>query len=334
MDVHEASEITWRPPKGTTRAERAKASRREQSRRHRIAREVAEGHAGVATRTMLLGAGLTRGQIQVEVDRGVWVAVGRHTISVAAGDQPSDEALWWRALWESGERSVLDGPSALMAAGLTGWTESAIHITVPNRAKVRPLPGVVHHRIREIGPVVPGGLRRTRPEVAVVRAAQWAKNDRAAATIVAMSVQQGRVRPERLLERWLGVDRAARRRVLDGVIRDVCDGAHSLSELDFARLCRRRGLPEPSRQVIRSGRNGRVYLDVYWDDLCVHVEIHGAQHMQGTAGIEDALRLNDLGLGERSLVSLQIPVLGLRTRPDDFLDQVERALHEARELAG
>ena len=119
------------------------------------------------------------------------------------------------------------------------------------------------------------------------------------------------------------------------MIADVCDGARSLNELDFGAECRRRGLPVPSRQAVRAGRNGRVYLDVYWDELGVHVEIQGAQHYQGTAGIDDALRFNDLGLKDRDLVTLLIPVLGLRTRLDDFLEQVEKALAEARgRLAG
>lgn len=282
---------------------------------------------------MLLAAGMTRGQIQVETGRGAWRRVGRHTISIT-GAEPTARALWWRALWESGDRSVLDGPTALLAAGLSGWTESLIHVTVPNNATVRALPGVQHHRIRDVAEAVRTGLRRTKPAVAVVRAAQWATSDRAAATILAMTVQQGLVAPAAVLQRWAQLDSSVRRAVLDEVIRDVCDGARSLNELDFARHCRRRGLPEPSRQAVRTGRNGRVYLDVYWEDLGVHVEIQGAQHFQGTAGIDDALRFNDLGLRDRQLVSLQIPVLGLRTGPDAFMAQVEQALEEARRRAG
>lgn len=318
---------------GTSRSDRAQASQRERARRHRLAGELAAAHDGVVTHAMLLDRGLTRGQIEVEIEHGAWTTAGRHTVSVTA-DAPSGRGLWWRALWESGSRSVLDGPTALLAAGLTGWDEPLIHVSVPNKAAPRHLDGVRHHRLRDIGPAVRNGLRRTYPAVAVVRAAQWARSDRAAATLVAMTVQQRLARPQDVMDRWARVTRSARRLLLDAVIRDVCDGAHSLPELDFAIGCRRRGLPEPTRQAVRTGRNGRVYLDVLWEEYGVHAEIQGAQHQQGLAGVDDALRTNDLAMRDRRLVTLQVPVLGLRTRPDAFYAQVGQALRARRRRPG
>lgn len=190
---------------------------------------------------------------------------------------------------------------------------------------MRPIEGVRHHRVRDLGPVVAVGLRRTRPEVAAIRAAQWAISPRQRATLIAMTIQQ-RLTPEKLLGRWEGVRHSRWRALLDAVIADVCDGAHSLGELDFARMCRERGLPEPSRQALRTGPRGRVYLDVWFDAHGVHVEIQGAHHFQGTAGIDDALRFNAFALAAPDAVSLQIPVLGLRLRPEEFLDQVAAIL--------
>ena len=77
---------------------------------------------------------------------------------------------------------------------------------------------------------------------------------------------------------------------------------------------------------MRSSERGRVYLDVYWDELGVHVEIQGVHHGWGDAGIEDALRFNALSLDDDDIKSFQVPVLGLRTRPGAFLDQIERAI--------
>ena len=48
-------------------------------------------------------------------------------------------------------------------------------------------------------------------------------------------------------------------------------------KFDFARLCRSRGLPEPSRQVVRQTPGGRIYLDVAWDGYDLVVEIDGAR---------------------------------------------------------
>ncbi|WP_298889964.1 hypothetical protein [uncultured Serinicoccus sp.] len=312
----------------TTRAERRTTQALERARRHRLARGLAEPHDGVVTRRMLLEAGLTPGQIATEVDHGAWSRAGAHTLCITS-DVPTGRALWWWAVWESGSRSVLDGVTALLVAGLQHWDEPVIHVAVPNNATVRRLEGVRHHRLRDLGPRTTSGLRRTPTDVAVVRAARWARTDRQAATVVAMTVQQGLVTPDALLVHWQQTRKGSANSVLDDVVRDVCDGAHSLNELDFAAECRRRGLPEPTRQAVRTGRNGRVYLDVFWEELGVHVEIHGAQHFQGTAGLDDALRHNDLQLRDRSMVSLQIPVLGLRTTPEPFFAQVGQALRAA-----
>jgi hypothetical protein len=293
--------------------------------RQRVAAEVAGPQGGVATRRMLVTAGITPDAVRAEIAAGRWTSLGVHTVAVTDGPG-STEALRWRAVWESGSGAVLDGVTALQACGLTGWTEPVIHVSVPGRCRVNRVDGVRAHRLREVGATVRAGTPRTPPEVAVVRAACWAASDRRAATILAMTMQQRLAHPERVLEVWRSVRRCSRRAFLELVVRDVCDGAHSLGELDFAALCRARGLPEPTRQAVRQGRRGRVYLDVWWDDLHIHVEIDSAHHVWGLTPVEDALRLNDLVID--GTVTLRIPVLGLRLQPDAFLDQVVAA-HEA-----
>lgn len=310
-----------------------RGTRRERvARRASIAGAVAAQHGGVARRADLLARGLSRGDLRSEVERGVWQTAGVHTLCVD-GTEPRGEGLFWRALWECGPRSVLDGPSALLAAGLRHWEVDVIHVTVPRNASVRRVPGVRLHVLREVGPTTRAGLRRTRTDVATLRAAQWARTDREAATIVAMAVQQRLVAPELLLERWAAVKVTPRRAVLDAVIRDVCDGAHSINELDVAAACRARRLPVPSRQELRTGPWGRVYLDLWWEAESVHVEIQGAHHYQGLKVVDDTLRGNALAISHPDLISLQIPVLGWRVEPGRYLDQIEAALAEGRRRA-
>lgn len=305
------------------------ASRRRQLRRQQIARRLADRHGGVALRLGLLAEGLTDHDVRIEVRRGVWHRAGVHTICID-GPAPAGEGRLWWALWESGPRAVLDGPSALIAAGLKHWEEDVVDVSVPRNANVRELAGVRHHVLRDVGPSIVGGLRRTKPEVALVRAAEWARSERAAATLVAMAVQQRLVSTAALLKRWEQVKRSRRRAVLEGVIRDVCDGAQSINELDVAAACRAAGLPEPSRQVVRTGPGGRVYLDLSWDDLGVHVEIQGAHHFVGLKVVDDSLRQNDLAISSPDTISLQIPVLGWRVSRDVFLRQIAGALEEGR----
>lgn len=283
---------------------------------------MARQHDGLATRSMLRGVGLSSDDIRTEVDAGRWTRLGTHTIGVTVREADG-QARWWWATWESGPGAALDGVSGLLAAGLSGWSETTVHISVPHTNRVHRLPGVRLHRLRRVGELTGAAHRRTRPEIAVLRAAEWAASDRQAATILVMTVQQGITTPERIAARWATIRRSARRKLLDRVIGDISDGARALGELDFAARCRARGLPEPTRQVVRHGPRGRVYLDVWWDEPGIHAEIDGIHHSQDLAPVDDALRNNAVAIG--GATCLRIPVLGLRLYPDQFLDQVEAA---------
>lgn len=119
--------------------------------------------------------------------------------------------------------------------------------------------------------------------------------------MLTMTVQQGLARTEQVAEAALAVRRDRRKALVHTVCVDLLGGVRSLGELDLARGCRRRGLPEPTRQVVRRGPRGRLYLD--------------------------ALRHNEVALTRQ--VVLRLPVLGLRVAPDIFFDQVARALRDA-----
>ena len=227
-------------------------------------------------------------------------------------------------MWESGSGACLDGVTALQAAGLTGFESPTIHVTVPRQSAPHRLIGVRLHRRRDLGRLAGAGMPRTPPEWATIHAAQWAATDRQAALVVCLAVQQRLVAPARLLDAWATVRRSPRRALLASVIVDVCAGAHSLGELDFAFWCRRYGLPEPTRQSVRTGPSGRVYLDVWWEAHRLVVEIDGAQHVSGLGPVEDALRANEVVLADDRV--LRLPLLGLRLYPDAFMSQVARAL--------
>jgi very-short-patch-repair endonuclease len=98
----------------------------------------------------------------------------------------------------------------------------------------------------------------------------------------------------------------------------------SLGEHEFAQLCRERGFPEPTRQAVRKGKDGRYYLDVIWEEWGVVVEIDGIQHSWASDVVADALRHNAVALG--NALVLRLPLLGLRVAPDDFFEQIEEAL--------
>lgn len=299
------------------------------ARRRRIAKDLARRHGGVVRRQALAAHGISPEEVRTELRVGFWHRAGTHTLSIDASEPHGVGRFWW-ALWESGPRAVLDGASALIWCGLTGWSEKDVWVSVPRNATLRKVPGIERRYARDLGPVNRLRLPHAVPAAAVVRAAQRAVSDTQAATLLAMTVQQRIARPDDILDFWATVGASPRRDFLEVVIQDVCNGAHSLNELDVARLCRQRGFPEPTRQQVRQGRNGRVYLDIYWDDLGVHLEIHGAHHFHGLKGVDDAVRSNDQAIRHAGDIQLQLPVLGLRTRPEVFMDQIGEALEVGR----
>jgi len=186
--------------------------------------------------------------------------------------------------------------------------------------------GVVVHETRRLvdGDVVEVGIPRLRVAVAAVLGALWAKTDRQAALLLVMSVNQRLTTPGQLSDVLARVRRDRRRRLLLAVVADIADGVRSMGELDFAGLCRRYGLPEPDRQVIRKGPRGRIYVDAYWDRWGLVVEIEGMHHDAPENAVPDALRQNSISITTGTV--LRIPLLGLRTDRDAFMAQVEQAL--------
>ena len=223
-----------------------------------------------------------------------------------------------------------DGVTALQAAGLVNFTDALDHLSVKHTASVPEVDGVKLHKVirRTTDEVAVTGIPRTTPAVAAVRAAHWAVSDRQAALLMVMPVQQRIITGEQLVAATRRMRGRTRRRLIPLLARDIADGAQSLGELDFAALCRLRGLPEPSRQVVHHGPQGRVYLDVRWDEADLVVEIDGAQHAWGLSGTDDQFRQNAVVLrGDRVL---RMTLVGLRLSPDAFMDQVCEAYRRFR----
>ncbi len=274
------------------------------------------------SRRLLRGLGLTHDHVRHEVEAQRWRTLGHQTVALHRG--PVDDlARRWRAVWEVGHLiAVVDGVTALQHAGLVGFSSPVLHVSIPHGCRPYHSSGVVTHTVplREEGEVVTVGLPRTRPEVAAIRAAHWAASDRQAALILCMTVQQRLTTPDRLRTSAETLRIRGRSRVVATLVADLADGVQSLGELDFAAMCRARGLPEPARQQVVQTPSGRIYLDVRWPEVGLVVEIDGAQHRQG-------LELSDDNLGRNAVVVegdslLRIDLIGLRLQTGAFLDQV------------
>jgi very-short-patch-repair endonuclease len=235
-------------------------------------------------------------------------------------------ADFYRAIVEVGTPAVLDGVSALLAAGLRNWEEPAVHVAVPKSATPRRCRGVVVHETRryEASSVIAGVVPRMRPATAAVHAALWAMTDSQAATVVLMAAQQRLLTVADFAEEVEKIKWSRRRRLLRDLALAISGGIESMGEREFARLCAKRSLPAPDRQVRRRTDSGTWVYDNVWDAYGVTVEVDGSQHRDPAAWIPDALKQNSASLGGH--VVLRIPNLALRVNPEPFLDQLEVAL--------
>jgi len=306
-------------------------------RRSRIA-HAAGAQSGLLTTSQLRLLGITDDELRAEIDAQRWSVVRSHTVRVADHAE-DDRYAQWAAVLACSPRAratdrctaALGGLSALVAAGLEGiTTDGLVHVAAPKSSRPLSAPeGVRIHETRRWRDcdVVADPIPRVRTAMAAVQAALWARSDREAALLLVTPVQQRLTTAEAVRECLDTVRRDRRRSLLRSVANELVDGVRSLNELDFAVLCRRRGLPEPSRQVVVHTTNGRAYLDVRWDLWRVVVEVDGIGHLRLDRWLDDSVRHNEIAVAGD--VVLRVPSLGLRLEPDLHLDLVERALRRA-----
>ncbi|MFJ2084574.1 DUF559 domain-containing protein [Micromonospora chokoriensis] len=166
------------------------------------------------------------------------------------------------------------------------------------------------------------------PARSIVDGAQWAGDDQQARAIVVAGFQQRIVAGDDLHLVVERLPRVRRRQLILATAADAAGGAHSLAELDFLGLVRRAGLPEPVKQKIRYDSTGRRrYLDAYFEQWRVHVEIDGGQHADPRAWWADMRRQNALWVeGDRLL---RFPAWAVRAHPNEVETQLRAALKAA-----
>jgi very-short-patch-repair endonuclease len=177
-------------------------------------------------------------------------------------------------------------------------------------------------RFEEGDVLVRDGVRMVRPAVAAVHAAIWATSDRQARLYLVLAVQQRRATAAQLRDVVEALRRCPRRGVLRGVLTDLEGGVRSMAELDFATALRRRGLPEPDRQVIRQRPSGTEYLDCRFDAFALTVEIDGEQHDKPEQRLADVVR--DLVLIADGDDVVRIPRLALALDSQRVLQALEK----------
>lgn len=276
-------------------------------------------------------AHLTRKAIRHRVTTGRWRQAHR-AVLVAHNGPVGPVQLRWIAVLAAGPTALLGGVTAAQAGGLRGFPRRVVHLLLPAATRRSPLPaGVLAHRTTHLpgSDVVPvAAPPRTTAARSIVDAAQWAPTDIQARAIVAAAFQQRLVGGDDLHEVVERMPRIRRRQLILSTATDAAGGAHSLGELDLLKLVRDAGLPEPTRQVVRRDSAGRRrYLDAYFEQWRVHVEVDGGQHLDPAHAWADMRRQNDLWVeGDRVL---RFPAWVLRADPEAVIAQLRAALRSA-----
>lgn len=237
------------------------------------------------------------GHVQWMVRSGRWQRPAKGVVVTHSGPLSEDDRLWCELLLQ-GPQAALAGLTAANLDGFTGFSSSTLFVLTTRVGRPRPRPGVIVRSTRLLGeqdvhPV--RSPRRTRTARSIIDAAAWATTDLRAQGIIAAGVQQGLVSPTALAR--VAVERCNmhRRQLIVETVRDVAGGSLSEYELLFLKMCRRYGLPTPTRQRRRRDASGRWrYLDVDFDEFSLSVEVDGQQHMEALAWWKDMMRNNDV----------------------------------------
>lgn len=290
-----------------------------------VARELAADQEGALSRRQLSRAGVPRWVVRVEITSGRWQRTGRQSVVVHNGPL-SWRTRCWIGVLEVGRRAALDGVTALRWAGVDALTDEDVHVIVPKGSTPWRHADVELHesRLYREEDVLTAGIRRMRPAVAAVHAALWASTDRQATYFLILVVQKW-LAPVADVAAVVGRLRRHRRRLmLRGVVAELAGGVRALSELDVARDMRRRGLPEPQRQVIRRRPSGTEYLDCELLDYSVTLEIDGEGHEEPWQRLSDLVR--DITLMAEGKIAVRIPVAVYVLDRERVLDALEELL--------
>lgn len=300
-------------------------------------REIARAQCGVLSRRQLREAGVTADGVSCQIRAARWQGYGTRAVVLHNSHVTWIQRAWAAVLNAGSQPAAIAGASAARLQGLRGlrgYEAETVDLLIGHRARATASPGVVLHRTRRS---IAESLHRSRTlpmtklDRSLIDAASWAANDRAACAVLAAAVQQRLTTAGRLLAEARIAVRARRRHLLMLVLHDIEGGAHSLAELDFARLCRRAGI-EVVRQTVRTDSRGRRrYLDVEirfrGGKGTFAVEIDGALHLEAATYADDMVRGNDITIAGTPV--LRFSALSVRLQPEAVLAQLRR-MYESR----
>ncbi|BEP14948.1 type IV toxin-antitoxin system AbiEi family antitoxin domain-containing protein [Acidothermaceae bacterium B102] len=285
-----------------------------------------ESQANVASVHQLYSAGMTPAAVRWRLRSGRWQSPHPGVVVMHSGPLTAAQLQWAALLW-AGSGAALCSATAASLDGLRGYDDALVHVCLPQERRLVKREGIVLHRSdflgqSEIHPL--HGPRRTRIDRSVVELAAGRVDADDAVAVLASAVQQRLVSVDSLQERVVAAPRMRHRKAMLAALFEIAGGSHSLPELEFLRLIRRGGLPEPRRQY-RMDAAGRVrYLDLFWDEFRICVEVDGRFHIVVTTWWADIDR--DFDISADGVKIIHVTAKRIRTDPEGLIDGLRRAL--------
>jgi hypothetical protein len=235
---------------------------------------------GVIGRAQAIDHGLQPGSISTLLRTSRWQTLQRGVYATYTGP-PSHLTLLWSALVRAGPGAMLSHWTAAELYGLAdryGCRDSPLHVTVPRDANPTHIGGVVVHRVTHAAAwrhpyLLPP---RTRVETTILDLTDAAHSADEAFGWVCRATGKGLTNADRLRDAIGRRSKLRWRRTMLDALDDVERGVRSNLEFRYVRgVERAHGLPEAGRQVrvVRSGRP--CYLDNFYAEWLVGVELDG-----------------------------------------------------------
>jgi very-short-patch-repair endonuclease len=280
----------------------------------------------IVSRAQLRAAGWTEAQIRRPLRGRRWRVVHHGVYAAHTGPIGYDERLLAALLYAGPEAAWSHYTAAEQLGLLKPDSNRLVHVTIPERRRVVPRPGLVIHRDRywadRLATVVPP--RRT-PAHAVLDVVGIASSVDQAAAAVAEACQSGRVTPADLVQALADRPRLRHRRALRPIVSDVAAGSHSLLEVRYLRdVERRHALPAG----IRQRAVGNEFTDVFYRGFGLVVELDGRLHLVPQQRWRDLDRDNRATL--RAEATLRYGWLDVTSRPCQAAVQVLQVLRRAQ----
>lgn len=288
---------------------------------------LARVQAGVLRSSQLADHGFTPRDVLHRIRLGDWQRISNR---IVATQQPTRTSMLWAASLHH-HRVGLTGASALELLGLPAAKDSRILLLGPRGTRQRPFEGCRIMTTEAPEFTIDAGPMRTPIAMSVALACGTASSTRQGIFYCTWAVQRRHTTLEAINDAVSALPNSPAMAAARRCLSLIDPGVHSVNEFDFARACKKRGLPQPLRQVARLDGEGRTrFTDVEFGTRSgtLVVEIDGLGHLDAEVRLDDQWRANELTL--QSTRVLRVSALALRTDADRYFAQIRRALADLK----